>query len=405
MLQTALALGAGIATVASPCVLPVLPILLGASTLGAGSGAAAARHRPLFIVLGFVLSFASAALLFAASTRALGLSPDALRTGGVAVLLGLGVLLLWPALLERAMAPFGGLADTANRLASRAGAGHAGALLLGASLGLLWTPCAGPVLASILALVAAESDPVQAATLLVAYAVGAGLPMLAIAYGGQALTARVRLLTHNAGVLRRVFGVFVVATALAMHWQVDAQAAAWLSRTLLAAPAQLADALTPPVKAAEQAAEQAPEFVGIERWHNSPPLAMAQLRGQVVLVDFWTYSCVNCLNTLPHIKQWHARYRDQGLVVVGVHTPEFAFERDAANVRKAIERLGVEYPVAQDNRYRTWSAWGTRAWPSLYLVDREGRIVFRHVGEGDYERIEREIRRALQGAPKGEAAR
>ncbi|XAH25843.1 cytochrome c biogenesis protein DipZ [Xylophilus sp. GW821-FHT01B05] len=388
MLQTALALGAGIATIASPCVLPMLPILLGATV--ARSGSASGRYRPLFIALGFVLSFSGAAWLFGASTRALGLSPDALRTASIVVLALSGLLLIWPTLLERAMAPLGGLANLAQRLGDRAGTGYVGGLLIGLSLGLLWTPCAGPVLASILALVATEQQPRQAAALLLAYAVGAGLPMLLIAYGGQAVTARVRGLSRHAGVLRRVFGLGVIATALAMHWQVDAAASAWLSRAISAAPTESAGT------SANIEATQAPEFTGIDTWLNTAPLTLAQLRGKVVLVDFWTYSCVNCLNTLPQLKRWHAQYRDQGLVVVGVHTPEFGFERDTGNVRAAIQRLGIDYAVAQDNRYKTWTAWHNQYWPGLYLVNREGRIVFQHAGEGDYAQIEQQIQAALR---------
>ena len=139
----------------------------------------------------------------------------------------------------------------------------------------------------------------------------------------------------------------------------------------------------------------APEFTGIERWFNSPPLTMAGLKGKVVLVEFWTYECINCLHVMPHVKQWHQRYHDQGLVVVGVHTPEYDEERVAANVKAAIERFGIQYPVAQDNGYGTWDAYGNRFWPAMYLVDRDGKIVYRHYGEGDYDVTEARIRQLL----------
>ena len=139
----------------------------------------------------------------------------------------------------------------------------------------------------------------------------------------------------------------------------------------------------------------APEFTGIERWFNSPPLTMAGLKGRVVLVEFWTYECINCLHVMPHVKQWHQRYHDQGLVVVGVHTPEYDEERVAANVKAAIERFGIQYPVAQDNGYGTWDAYGNRFWPAMYLVDRDGKIVYRHYGEGDYDVTEARIRQLL----------
>jgi thiol-disulfide isomerase/thioredoxin len=139
----------------------------------------------------------------------------------------------------------------------------------------------------------------------------------------------------------------------------------------------------------------APEFAGITEWHNTPPLSLAALRGQVVLVDFWTYACVNCLRTLPHVNRWAAQYRSEGLVVVGVHTPEFAFERSASNLKRAMERHGVKHPVAQDNAYATWKAWQNQYWPAKYLVDRGGRVRRRHFGEGDYAGMEGAIRELL----------
>jgi thiol-disulfide isomerase/thioredoxin len=146
-------------------------------------------------------------------------------------------------------------------------------------------------------------------------------------------------------------------------------------------------------------ASAAPEFSGIERWLNSPPLSMQSLRGKVVLVDFWTYTCINCIRTLPHVKSWHEKYKDKGLVVVGVHTPEYPFERATANVQAAIKRFGIAYPVAQDNRYATWQAYANQYWPAVYLIDRQGRIAYTHFGEGAYEQTEARIRALLDEAP------
>jgi thiol-disulfide isomerase/thioredoxin len=266
--------------------------------------------------------------------------------------------------------------------------------LLGATLGALWTPCAGPVLASILALVAKAPTASEATPLLLAYALGAGLPMLAIAYGGQAITVRVRPLARHAGRIRQGFGMLVIFSAAAMLGQFDTQASAWLSDAW--AGAKVPDAAgTKPVT--EDQGKPAPEFVGLEGWTNSKPLSMAQLRGQVVLVDFWTHGCVNCVRTLPHLQQWHTRYAAQGLVIVGVHTPEFAFERSLDNVRAAVKRHGLSYPVAQDNGYQTWQAYDNQYWPAQYLVDRRGRIIYQHFGEGDEAEIEGQIQRALKG--------
>jgi thiol-disulfide isomerase/thioredoxin len=146
----------------------------------------------------------------------------------------------------------------------------------------------------------------------------------------------------------------------------------------------------------DDAVQAAPGFTGIDHWINSKPLDLAGLRGQVVLVEFWTYSCINCIHVMPYVKQWYRRYRDQGLVVVGVHTPEYGYERIPGNVQAAVKRFGIEYPVALDNGYRTWNAYGNRYWPALYLVDKSGRVVYRHFGEGDYQRTEARIRQLLE---------
>jgi thiol-disulfide isomerase/thioredoxin len=260
--------------------------------------------------------------------------------------------------------------------------------MLGATLGALWTPCAGPVLASVLALVASADEPQRAAVLLVGYAMGAGLPMLAVAYGGQAVATRSRSLARHAGRIRQGFGVLVLAAAVAMQARVDGAVVNWVSQWW----PDLAESRAQP---ALVQAEAAPEFAGIDRWFNTAPLSMRELRGRVVLVDFWTFGCANCQRTLPHLVRWDARFRDAGLTIVGVHTPEFAHEHSARAVQTAIEQYGIRYAVAQDNRFRTWAAYRNRYWPALYLIDREGRIVYRHVGEDGYDEVQREIERIL----------
>lgn len=407
MWQTLFAAGAGVATVASPCVLPILPMLLGAS-VGAADGGS--RWRPAAIVLGFVLAFTGAAWVFGSATAVLGLSAGTLRTISIGLLALFGVALAWPAgwRLPGAAALAGG--GVLQRLADRAagwghGPGLGAALLLGASLGVVWTPCAGPVLAAILALVASQQQPGEAAGLLLAYAVGAGLPMLAIAHGGRRLVQRVRQWSRHAQALRQGFGVLMLLTAWAMHTGWDVTLSARVASRLAGLGSTL-EALLPaggvPVveapevpAAAAGARGTAPAFAGLGPWFNTSPLTIEGLRGRVVLVDFWTFGCVNCINTLPHLQRWHQRYAARGLIIVGVHTPEFAFERDPSAVQAAIRRHGLGYAVAMDNGHATWQAWRNRYWPALYLVDRDGRVVFHHIGEGDYAHVEREIERVL----------
>jgi len=410
MWQTLFAAGAGVATVASPCVLPILPMLLGASV---GPGDGGSRWRPAAIVLGFVLAFAGAAWLFGSATAVLGLSAGMLRTLSIGLLGLFGLVMLWPAGWRL---PWPTLQGPLHRLANRAagwGRGHGlgAALLLGASLGVVWTPCAGPVLAAILALVASQQQPGDAALLLLAYAAGAGLPMLAIAHGGRRLAQRVQQWSRHAERLRQGFGVLMLLTAWAMHtgWDVtlSARVAARLSglgagwaAALAEAGVPVVDAAAPPSTAAgggmaDAADGAAPPWVGLGPWFNSSPLTLEGLRGRVVLVDFWTFGCINYINTLPHLQRWHERYAARGLTIVGVHTPEFAFERDPAAVQRAIRRHRLGYAVAMDNDYATWQAWRNRYWPALYLIDRGGRVVFHHVGEGDYAHIERQIEQVL----------
>ena len=384
-----LALAAGIATIASPCVLPVLPLLLGAGSGMAGN--APERWRPPAVVAGFVLGFVGLTLLFGGTARVAGVPAEALRAGGALVMLAAGLLMTVPAWGERVFAPTERLASAVQRWLPGGRPGPAGSVLLGAALGLSWAPCAGPVLAAILALVAG-ARPGEAAPLLSAYALGAGLPMLAIAFSGQWAMARLKPLARHARRVRQALGALVVLVAVAMLARWDAPAVAWLADKVSGSGALPLPADVPGPSAN---GSPAPELAGIEAWLNSEPLRLAELRGKVVLLDFWTFGCVNCIRTLPHLRGWHARYADQGLVVIGVHTPEFAHERPLPALRDAVARHGLHYPIAQDNAYRSWNAYGVRYWPAQILIDRQGRIAWRHYGEGGEADTEARIRRLL----------
>jgi cytochrome c biogenesis protein CcdA/thiol-disulfide isomerase/thioredoxin len=399
-----IALLAGVISAISPCVLPVLPILL------AGSAGSRDPKRPYLIIVGLVASFTLFTLGGAWLLNALGLPQDFLRDLAIALLLVLAATLVFPPLARLAERPF--LFLTRRRVpADRNG------LVLGVSLGIVFVPCAGPVLAAITVLSATGEVGVQTFFVTLAYASGAALPMLAIAVGGQRLTAGMAVFRRHAETTRRVAGAAIGATALAIAFGAD-------QRFTTAIPGYT-EALQERIERSEVAkrelreltgsgdavvgspdAPRAPEFRGLEPWLNTQggkALTLAGLRGKVVLVDFWTYSCINCLRTLPHLRAWDDAYRQAGLVIVGVHSPEFAFERVPGNVSSAVARLGIRYPVALDNGFRTWRAYRNQYWPAKYLIDRAGRVRYTHFGEGAYHETEETIRRLLGEDVRGRA--
>lgn len=392
LLLLGVAFVAGIVTALSPCVLPVLPVVL-------ATGATGGPRRPFAVVAGLVVSFTIFTLTATAILSSLGLPDDLLRNIAIAVVILVGLSLVWPRLGDVLGRPFYALA---RRQPGDAGSGF----VLGLSLGLLFTPCAGPVIAAVATVAATQSLTLDAFLITLAYGIGAGLVLL-----GVALAARrgmnLRPVRAHGPAVRRALGVAVLAVAALMIAGIDTRLQTQVpeyTRALqgleesAAAQGELEGLVGTPGLAEEERLEDygiAPEFEGIEGWINSEPLTMESLRGHVVLIDFWTYSCVNCVRTLPHLTAWDEAYRDAGLVIVGVHTPEFAFERDPGNVRRAVGDHGIEYPVALDPDYATWQAWQNRYWPAKYFVDRQGHLRYAHFGEGDYEESEEVIRQLL----------
>jgi cytochrome c biogenesis protein CcdA/thiol-disulfide isomerase/thioredoxin len=387
---------AGIVTAISPCVLPVLPIVF-------AGGATGDRRRPYAIVAGLVWSFTLFTLVATALLSALGLPDDLLRNIAIGVVLLVGLSLLWPTLGQLMERPF-------QALGRRNPGGTGGGFLLGISLGLLFTPCAGPVIAAVAVLAATKQFSVEGVLVTLAYALCAGLVLLLIAIAAQRGMSLSAIRTR-APLVRRALGGLVLAVAIVMALGLDVKLASRVpgyTKALqgleesAAAQDRLDSLLAGKNHFHESRLEdygQAPDFTGISQWLNSKPLTLAALRGKVVLVDFWTYSCVNCIRTLPYVKRWYETYRDVAFVVVGVHTPEFAFEHVPRNVENAVRSFGIDYPVALDNDYGTWSAWGNRYWPAEYYIDRQGHVRYAHFGEGDYSETEGVIRTLL--AEKG----
>lgn len=427
---------AGVVTVVSPCVLPVLPIVLSTSV-------SAGKLRPLGVVLGLVGAFTVVTLATAAAAQALALPAAWLRVAAILALGLFGVTMLVPAVgraWERVLAP---LAQVANSSKPRSGLG--GGLLMGAGLGLLWSPCVGPIMATVIALAVSRGVTTDLLAITLAYGAGAGVPLLLIGYGARRLTTGLKGFGRRTEGMRRGFGALTVLAAMALLLGLD-------TRINNIVPASWSGALTGieqttnvqkeltrleantnqpganmsaaqdnmpslPVQAAEQPAAvaptatattkpglalpdlgPAPELTGITGWINSKPLTLQALRGKVVIVSFWTFGCYNCRNTEPYVRALYDKYHIRGLEILGVHSPEFAYERVPDNVRAASKEQGVRWPVALDPDFKTWSAYNNEYWPAFYFVDAKGRIRYTHFGEGNYEYHDKVVAQLLSEA-------
>jgi len=406
-----IAIVAGVIAGVSPCVLPVLPVLFVA---GATEGESARRRRPLAVVAGLVTSFTLLTLAGAEILSLLHLPLDLLRYVGIALLALVGIGLCIPSLGELVARPFA-------RVRVPKLNGERSGFVIGLGLGAVFVPCAGPVLTAISVVAATHHVGFESVLLTLCFSLGSSVPLLVIALAGGALVARVQALRRRAQLIRVIGGVVLIATAVVLvtneanglqrvvpgytsTLQHDVEGSSFATKQLASITATKAK------KAASHGSVciansgvlgdcgEAAAFTGIVGWLNTPgdrPVTLASLRHKVVLVDFWTYSCVNCQRALPHVEAWYARYRADGLVVVGVHTPEFAFEHVTSNVKAAASSLGVRYPIAIDNNYATWLAYGNSGWPADYLVDGTGELRYSALGEGDYVRTELLIRKLL----------
>ncbi len=423
------ALIAGAGTAITPCVLPVVPALLSASALGG-------RRRPIGIVIGLAITFTIAIVALAQLVKGVGLASGAARDLAVLVLIGFGVVLLVPGLAERVQAPLSRLGRFGPRTR---GEGFFSGLAVGAALGFVCAPCAGPILAAVTSVSASTGATTRVVVVALSYAAGLAAVMLLYGLGGRAVLDRVRRRARG-HVVERALGAVLLLTGLAMATNLDVRfeealakdaslpavlvdptrslensAAVQKRLASLRAPSQFAErqkdeaSVTPaasPIGVAIPGVKtpslsdlgRAPNFTDTQDWFNTPgglPLTMAGLRGHVVLVDFWTYTCINCIRTLPFLKGLWAHYHRYGLQVVGVESPEFTFEQEASNVRQAIHSDGITYPVVQDNDLGTWTAYQNEYWPAEYLIDARGNVRHTQFGEGDYKQDEAAVRELL----------
>lgn len=421
MILILLAYLGGVLTIVSPCILPVLPFVF-------------ARADQPFIksglpmLAGMAATFALVATLAAVGGGWAVAANEYGRIAALALLALFGVALVFPSFSERLTEPLvalgARLSQTADQGIAKGGSTILPSLLLGVAIGLLWAPCAGPILGLILTGAALQGGSGGTSLLLAVYAAGAATSLaLALLVGGRVFAAMKRSLGAGEWI-RRGIGVAVLAAVTAIALGVDTGA---LTRVSLATTASLEQSLldmlhpgTAPASADSGQPTSAkngdampasklpvegtrPSLSGAVEWINSPPLSAEALRGKVVIVDFWTYSCINCLRSIPYVRAWAEKYKDQGLVVIGVHTPEFAFEKNLKNVRAATSELKIGYPVAVDNDFAIWRAFNNHYWPAHYFIDAEGRIRHHHFGEGSYEESEAVIQQLLkEGGKSGE---
>jgi cytochrome c biogenesis protein CcdA/thiol-disulfide isomerase/thioredoxin len=401
MLIYLLAFVGGVLTILSPCILPVLPFVFARADQPF-------RRSGLPLLVGMALTFSVVAIAAAFGGHWVVRLNQGGRYVAMFIFLVLGVSLLVPSIAEALTRP---LVRAGGKLQGGPSAegGIGKSFVLGISTGLLWAPCAGPILGLILTGAALQGPGARSSFLLLSFALGAATSLgIALFAGNKVFSALKRSLSFEIWI-RRGLGVAVImgVVAIGLGWDTNLLTKFSFVNTAKAEE-HLIDRLRPEKTAAVLAASAAdahpalddegplPDLSGAVSWLNSPPLSSKSLKGKVVLIDFWTYSCINCLRALPYVESWAAKYKDAGLVVIGVHTPEFAFEKERSNVEKAVRDLKITYPVAIDSDYAIWKAFNNEYWPAHYFIDGKGRIRYHHFGEGEYNESERVIRELLK---------
>lgn len=409
----------GLVTIAAPCIWPLLPIILSSSAHGG-------HRKPLGITVGITSSFAIFTLTLSYIVSIIPLDLDALRLVAVGIIAFFGFTLVIPKLNQIVEGAVSRLSGKLGGLTSQKGSGFGSGLITGLALGIVWTPCAGPILATIATLAATQAVNFQIILVTVVYVIGVGIPLFVFALLGNRFFAKSKSLSKYTGRIQQVFGLIMIIMAFLILTNQDKvlqvrllDAFPQYSKFLINLESndtvkfqlnKLRDnkggfenkegKLMNSINDTLPKLGKAPEFVGIEKWLNSDPVTMNQLKGKVVLVDFWTYTCINCIRTLPFVTSWQEKYKDQGFVVIGVHTPEFEFEKKTENVQNAIKQFDIKYPVAQDNDFATWNAYNNHYWPAKYLIDVDGNVRYTHFGEGEYALTEENIKTLLAEAGK-----
>lgn len=390
---------AGALTVLAPCVLPLLPIIIGGSVTGDTKD----KRRPLIIAAALAISIIVFTLLLKATTLLINVPPQSITYVSGSIIILLGIVTLFPNIYATLLIKLG----IEHRAQGLLGKGFknknslVGPIITGAALGPVFSSCS-PVYAYILATVLPVNFG-QAIVYIISYVLGLSLVLLLIGYFGQKFTTRIKFASNPKGWFQRIVAVLFIVVGLMIFTGADKRFQTWISQHTPFNFDALSSQLLPESKNKTNnnalfnadPPYDAPEFVGLQQWINSKPLKLKELKGKVVLVDFWTYSCINCIRNNPYIEKWYQAYKDQGFEVIGVHAPEFAFEKLPANVKKAVKDQKISYPVALDNDFSTWNAFQNHSWPASYLIDQSGKVRRIHEGEGKYKETEAAIRQLL----------
>lgn len=390
----------GLLTVLSPCILPVVPFLF--------AGIDRTRSSILLTLGGMVLTFALISSLAVVSSEWVIQANNTGRHVALVVMALFALSLISARISGWLASPFVLLGNRLDPQTCNM-SGPLGSLMIGVATGLLWAPCAGPILGVILTGAMLQGANAQTSLLLVAYGLGSALSLGMLIFAGRGLVNRLKASIPVTGWLRRATGFAVLAAALMISTGADKtllagasfEGVSVLEKGVLQSVPKVVEYLVSKAKAEptlDNAQGPMPSLSGAVEWLNSPALTSESLRGKVVLVDFWTYDCINCQHTLPYVKDWAQKYEKDGLVVIGVHTPEYGFERIISNVRDQVKKLGITYPVAIDNNYAIWRNFDNQYWPAHYLIDAKGQVRFTHFGEGRYETQEKMIQQLLQEA-------
>lgn len=376
---------AGIVTILSPCILPILPIILSGVV-----GEKVDKQKPYGIVTGFVLSFTFFILFLSSIVSITNIPADTMRNVSIVIIFAFGLSYLLPSfqkIIEQLFTIFARFTpNTTNKN------GFLGGTVIGFSLGLLWTPCVGPILASVISLAISGVVTFNAFLITLFYSIGTAIPMLVIILTGRRFTERI----GNAEKIQKVFGVIMILMSVAIYFNLDRNFQTYILKTFPNYGTNLTKFEENADINMNSTSIVSPKIIVGGEWFNTEtPLQIDELKGKVVLIDFWTYTCINCQRTLPYLAGWHEKYEDDGLIVIGVHSPEFEFEKKASNVQKALKDFGIKYPVVQDNEFKTWKSFNNHYWPAKYIFDKNGKLVYSHFGEGKYNETEEVIQELL----------